>query len=272
MPFEKTNFLRVTGAAAGVAGAAQLGAFVAGRALGRRDTVDVVWAPGLAAIAGVGAALGTGDRTRRIMLATGLSIWGARLGTHIVQRIRHTGQEDPRYTELLEGDGPAKQFVKLHLTQAAAQWFISLPVQVAAASGRSSGARNMLVPAGGALLALGLLVEAVADRQKQQWHALDESERGPVLDQGLWAWSRHPNHFGDACVWTGVYLVAAAASPGELTVLSPAAMIWFLVVATGARRMEKRMQTRPAYRDYQRRVSFFIPWPPRESRGAEDAP
>lgn len=265
MAFEKTNFLRVTATAAAVAGSAQLGAFAAGRALGRRDVVDAVWGPGFAAIAGVSAALGTGDRTRRVLLATGLSTWGARLGSHIVQRIRHTDQEDPRYTELLDGDGAGKQFVKLHLTQGAAQWFISLPVQVAAASGPPRGVRKALVPVGAALMFSGLLVEAVADRQKQQWHELDESKRSPVLDKGLWGWSRHPNHFGDACMWVGVYLVASAASPGELTGLSPAAMTWFLVVATGARRMEQRMQSRPAYREYQQRVSFFVPRPPRDT-------
>ena len=265
MALHRSNFVRVTAGAATAIGAAQVGAFATGRILGRRDVVDVVWAPGLAAVAGVSGALGAGDRARRVVLTTGLTAWAARLGLHIAQRIQDTDREDPRYTEMLEGTGAARQFVKLHLTQGAAQWFISLPVQVAASSGPPRGVRKALVPVGALVMASGLLVEAVADRQKQRWHRLGERERGPVLDQGLWAWSRHPNHFGDACIWVGVYLVAAAASPGELTVLSPAAMAWFLVVGTGARRMEKRMQSRPAYRDYQRRVSFFIPWPPRDS-------
>lgn len=263
MTLRRSNFARITAAAAGVVSAAQVGAFVAGRTVGRRDAIDVVWGPGLAAVAGVSAVLGSGDRARRLVLATGLSAWGARLGSHIIQRIRQSEQEDPRYTEMLQGKGTARQFAELHLMQGAAQWFISLPVQVAAASGPASGARKALVPVGASMLAAGLLIEAVADHQKQRWHQLDESRRTPVLDQGLWAWSRHPNHFGDALLWTGVYVVAAAATPGEFTILSPAAMTWFLVVATGARRMERRMQTRPAYRDYQRRVSFFIPWPPR---------
>ncbi len=263
MSLNSNAFRRVTSVAAGIAGAGQVGAFVVGRLTDRRDAVDAVWAPGLAAIAIAGAAVSDVDRKRAGALAACLSVWGARLGSHIVQRLLHTDEEDPRYVELLEGQGPARQFATLHLTQGLAQWFISLPVQIAACSGPPRGRRAALVPVGAALLAGGLVCEAVADRQKEAWKERDEDQRPAVMDEGLWGWSRHPNHFGDACVWTGVYLIASAAEPGELTLLSPAAMVWFLVVATGARRMEKKMQERPAYRDYQQRVSFFVPLPPR---------
>lgn len=263
MTLQTANFARVTTLATAAIAAGQVGSFLAGRAMGRRDTIDVVWGPGLSAIALVGAAAGTGDRTRRLALAAGLTVWGGRLGKHIVQGIAKTDEEDPRYTEMLEGVSPAKQFVKLHLTQAAAQWFISLPVQVAAASGPPSGWRKALVPAGLAVMVGGMITEAVADHQKEQWKKLDADERPKIMDEGLWGWSRHPNHFGDLCVWSGVYLVAAASTPGEYTILSPAAMGYFLVVATGARRMEKRMEKRPEYREYQDRVSFFVPLPPK---------
>lgn len=263
MSFSPRNLARVTGTALGVAGAAQAGAYAAAKALGRRDTVDVAWGPGLAAIAVASALTGEGDRARRTLLAGGVTAWGGRLGWHILQRLRGTEEEDPRYTELLEGDSELRVATKLYLTQGAVQWFVSLPVQVAAASGPPIGPARALVPLGLALMGGGVLTEAVADRQLAAYRARPREERPGVMDRGLWGWSRHPNHFGDACVWTGAYVVAAAARPGAWTFLSPAAMTWFLVVATGARRMEKRMQDRPAYADYQRRVSFFVPLPPK---------
>lgn len=264
MTLQIDNFKRVTGLATGMIAAGQVGSFVAGRVMGRRDTIDVVWGPGLSAIALVGAAAGTGDRARRTALAAGLTLWGGRLGKHILEGIAGTDKEDPRYTELLEGASPVQQFVKLHLTQAAAQWFISLPVQIVAASGPPRGWRKALVPVGLSVMVGGMICEAVADKQKNDWKKRDKDERPKVMDEGLWSWSRHPNHFGDACVWTGVYLVAASSSPGEFTVLSPVAMGYFLVVATGARRMEKKMEKRAEYREYQDRVSFFIPLPPKK--------
>jgi steroid 5-alpha reductase family enzyme len=87
------------------------------------------------------------------------------------------------------------------------------------------------------------------------------------MDRGLWGWTRHPNYFGDACVWWGVWLVAGSSLPdnwwGALTILSPVAMTWFLVVATGARPLERTMMQRPGYPEYAARTSMFFPLPPR---------
>ena len=109
----------------------------------------------------------------------------------------------------------------------------------------------------------GAVVEAVADRQKSRFMAPDREERPDVLDTGLWGWSRHPNYLGDSVFWDGAWIAAAASAPGTWTAPAPVAMTYFLVYATGAKRTERRMQERPAYRDYQRRVAFFLPRPPR---------
>lgn len=112
------------------------------------------------------------------------------------------------------------------------------------------------------LAVAGIAFEAVGDAQLRRFKA-DPANRGRIMDQGLWAWTRHPNYFGDACVWWGVYVVAAAQWPGVLTVVSPLAMTYFLVYATGARLLEQHMAKRPGYADYQRRTSYFVPWPPK---------
>ena len=105
----------------------------------------------------------------------------------------------------------------------------------------------------------GTVIEALADRQKSRYSELDDDEKPAVLDTGLWGWSRHPNYLGDSLVWDGAWLAAAASAPGALTLPAPILMSYLLMFATGAKRTERRMQDRPGYRDYQRRVAFFFP-------------
>ncbi|MBB2891570.1 DUF1295 domain-containing protein [Flexivirga oryzae] len=227
--------------------------------------VDQVWGPGLAGVAVLSGVLGSGDPTRRIILGLLITMWGVRLSAHIARRSRGA-PEDPRYAELVAGHSIPVAGLKVFGLQAAAQWFISLPIQVAATSGPPSVPGLPLVALGTVLILTGLVIETAADRQLAHFTA-DPAHHGRLMDRGLWAWSRHPNYFGDATVWVGVFLVAAAAWPGPLTVVSPAAMVWFLVVATGARRLERHLADRPGYRDYQQRTSFFLPRPPRHTPG-----
>ena len=83
------------------------------------------------------------------------------------------------------------------------------------------------------------------------------------MDRGLWSWTRHPNYFGDACVWWGLWLITVNGWLALATVLSPVVMTYFLVYATGARLTEKLMAGRPGFSEYCSRTSFFIPSPPK---------
>jgi len=204
------------------------------------------------------------------MLAGAVGGWGARLALHVHRASADRG-EDPRYAEMLDGDGPVVRVFKVFVTQGVAQWVVSCPMQVAAATGRAPRGRagRALEAVGWGMLLTGGAFEAVADRQKSRWRS--EPDHGPVMDRGLWAWSRHPNYFGDACFWWGVYLVCAASGPARWTIWSPALMSWTLVEGTGARRAERMRADDPDYAAYQRRVSFFLPRQPRAhetSRGA----
>jgi steroid 5-alpha reductase family enzyme len=230
---------------------------------GRRDYADAVWGPGLASVAVVAALTGRGDTSRRWGLAVAATVWAARLEHQMLGRIAGSDEEDPRYTEFLEGDGAATILVKVFVTQGISQLIVSAPVQLAAASRLPRSARRWLAPVGVAVMLTGAVVEALADRQKSRYSALDDDEKPDVLDTGLWAWSRHPNYFGDSLVWDGAWLAAAASAPGALTFPAPIVMTYLLMFATGAKRTERRMEDRPGYRDYQKRVAFFLPRPPR---------
>ena len=112
--------------------------------------------------------------------------------------------------------------------------------------------------------AVGVLFETVGDAQLAAYKR--DPDRGPVMDRGLWSWSRHPNYFGDACVWWGIWLAGGLASgwlPGLASVVAPVAMTVWLVWITGARLLERTMMKRPGYPEYAARTSMFVPLPPR---------
>ena len=230
---------------------------------GRRDYADGIWGPGLAAIAVASAVVGRGDSTRRWMTAAATAAWAARLERQMLTRLRGTDKEDARYTEFLDDDSKPVVVAKVFLTQALSQLLVTAPVQLAAASTLPRTRRRWLFPAGIGVMATGAVIEALADRQKSSYQHRDDEKRPKVLDTGLWGWTRHPNYFGDSVVWDGAWLAAAASAPGAWTAPAPAVMSYLLIFATGAKRTEKRMQDRPGYADYQRRVPMFFPRPPR---------
>lgn len=239
----------------------QIGAMRWSRSLGRWDVADVIWGPGLAAVAILGLVTGHGGPVRRVVVAVLLTGWGIRLGTHVWRRLRTRPDDDPRYVRMARGRSTAATALRVFGLQGAVQWFVSLPVQVIAVSADPDGLLWCVTGLGILLTAAGLLLESVADRQLRQYRA--RSPRPAVLDTGLWAWSRHPNYFGDACVWVGSYVIAASVWPGPVTVLSPAVMVALLVWGSGVRLAERAMAGRPGYAEYCSRTSVFVPWPPR---------
>jgi steroid 5-alpha reductase family enzyme len=251
-----TDFLVVSAAAAAVCVVAMLLTAYAARRAGRVSVVDVTWGLALTGVALVSALLGDAPGWRCWLLVVVVGAWGLRLSWHIWRRSTGHG-EDPRYTELL-GSGRGGPLVRVWIPQGGAIWFVSLPVQVAAVAGEGV---DLVVVLGVAVWAVGVVFEAVGDAQLAAYKA--DPDRPPVMDRGLWRYTRHPNYFGDACVWWGIWLVAASAWPGVLTVLSPVVMTYFLVFATGAKLLEETMMKRPGYPEYAARTSMFFPLPPK---------
>ncbi|MEU4241307.1 DUF1295 domain-containing protein [Actinoplanes sp. NPDC026619] len=253
-----TTLLVSTAAAALVV---MLAAFGIGVARGVHKGVDVAWGLGFAAVAIAAVALNA-DRPMAWLVAALTVIWGVRLAVHIGRQAgRHQG-EDPRYEEMLgraKGSRTWYAFRSVYLLQWITLWFVSLPVQVAA----RYAPLNALAVIGVLIWAVGLFFEAVGDEQLARFRA-DPAAKGRVLDTGLWRYTRHPNYFGDACVWWGLFALAALHWTGWLTVLSPLLMTWFLAAKTGKPLMERHLaETRPGYAEYVARTSGFVPRPPR---------
>jgi steroid 5-alpha reductase family enzyme len=225
--------------------------------------VDSAWGPGFALVAIFAAAAGDGDATRRILVAVLAAVWGLRLGGHIFLRNRGHG-EDLRYQAMRRNAGPRFwwfSLIQVFLLQGILMWLISMPLVWAAASDASGPRWTDVV--GVAVWSVGFIFESVGDWQLARFKA-DPANRGKVMDSGLWRYTRHPNYFGDALVWWGLFLLAAGAGMGWFTVASPIIMTVLLVRVSGVALLERsQVRTKPGYREYIARTSAFVPWFPR---------
>lgn len=205
----------------------------------------------------------------RAALMLGLLLaWALRLGLYIWWRNRGHG-EDRRYRAMRARSGPRFWLKSLWLVfglQALLAWLVAMPMLAALCGTRALGPLD----AAGALLAAGgLAFETVADAQLARFRRAAAAGRPHderVLDRGLWRWSRHPNYFGEACVWWGLGAMALSAGGAATawSLISPLLMTVLLLEVSGVALLEHDIaERRPAYRDYVARTSAFFPRPPR---------
>lgn len=194
------------------------------------------------------------------------TLWAARLTGYLMFRNIGHG-EDPRYTKLRNWVPDEKSFHLLSLKQVFMlqghiMWLVSMPIVV----GLSLPAPEIgvLTIAGCLVWLIGVLFEAVGDEQLRRFKA-DPANKGQIMDRGLWAYTRHPNYFGNAALWTGIFLVAAENPWCLLTVFSPLVMTYFLVNITGMKLLEKKLQKeKPAYAAYMKKTPGFFPGFPKK--------
>ena len=240
--------------------------------------VDIGWGIGFVLVAWLAAPVTVGPP----MILKGLiTVWGLRLAYYLWMR-NHGKPEDYRYVAMREKQGSSfvwSSLFRVFVLQGVIMWVVSLPIQAAAArpvtSVEDASPCLILSGVGLAVWVIGLFFEAVGDFQLARFKA-NPNNQGRVMDRGLWRWTRHPNYFGDFCVWWGHWLICLGVSEMSATwwtVLSPAIMSFFLIKVSGVALLEKAMKERsPEYEDYIRRTSSFFPWPPaRDDQSAAEA-
>lgn len=231
--------------------------------------VDRVWSLAiLAAAAAYALALPALPPRGACMLALA-GLWAARLALYITWR--NWGEpEDRRYQAIRARNEPHFGLKSLYLVfglQAVLAWVVSAPLLAGLAGARPW---SVLDGVGLALAAFGLLFEALADWQMARFRA-DPAQHGRVMDRGLWRYSRHPNYFGECCVWWGLWLMALAAG-GGWSIVSPLLMTLLLLKVSGVTLLEQDIgERRPAYRDYVRRTPAFLPGRPRRAAADDNA-
>ena len=252
-------------AAAGLAAVGGVMSLVWMASVRRRDAsiVDIWWGPGFVLLAWLYCALLGAFHPRPLLMAALLTAWGARLAWHISSRHRGAG-EDRRYAAMRARHGAAFGWRSLFLVfwlQAALIWLIALPVLAASAS--PNVPLGLLDVAGVLVFVSGFAIEAIGDRQLRRFKATP-ANGGKVLDSGLWLYTRHPNYFGDALLWWGLYLLVASTPAGRLTIASPALMTFLLMRVSGVALLERDLRaSKPGYAAYIERTPAFVPWFPR---------
>lgn len=229
--------------------------------------VDIIWGAGFVLVAWVAFFTGDGYDGRKWLITLLASAWGLRLSTYLYIR-NHGKGEDYRYQAMRRHWGPRFPIISLVTVfglQGVLMFVISMPLQVAQLSGMPESL-TWVDYLGAAVFAIGLGFEAVGDFQLARFKA-DPANAGKVMDRGLWRYTRHPNYFGDAVLWWGLFLIAAARPANLVVIFSPIIMTVLLTRVSGVPLLEKSLtKRREGYAEYIARTSGFIPRPPRRLR------
>jgi steroid 5-alpha reductase family enzyme len=227
--------------------------------------VDPIWPLGFVVIAWVVLAVADGNRDRQWLIVALVTIWGLRLSAHLAWRKRGE-PEDYRYRAMRKHWGPRFPIISLatvFLLQGVLMWIVSLPVQLGQIP--DDPGLGPLAVIGVAVWAVGFAFETIGDAQLTRFKA-DPASAGQVMDRGLWRYTRHPNYFGDACVWWGIAIVAAESGLGAVGLIGAVVMTVLLRRVSGVPMLERTMaKRRPGYPAYVERTSPFIPRPPRSA-------
>ena len=229
--------------------------------------IDMFWGAGFGLIAILLLIINRPTGLYPLALIAMPLIWSLRYTGFILQRNWGHG-EDARYTKLRawkESEAAFNRFALTHvfLLQGHIMVVVALPC-IVAVSLSGPPALPVLVWVGGTIWLAGLLVEAIADAQLKAFRANPEN-KGQILESGLWHYSRHPNYFGDALMWWGVFIAACANPWAVPTIIGPAAMTHFLINVTGVATLDKKMaREKPGYAAYMARTSSFVPLPPKK--------
>ncbi len=230
--------------------------------------VDIAWGSGFVLVSWVSNWLSDGNSTRSLVLVVLTTIWGLRLTLHIAKR--NLGKdEDFRYQSMRRRHGDRFAIVSLYTifgVQGALMWVVSLPVQLGQV--RQEPSFGVIGILGLLVWGVGIFFEAVGDAQLARFKR-NPANAGRVMDKGLWQYTRHPNYFGDCCVWWGLGLIAFESRIGFVVLISPVVMTVLLVRVSGAALLDKIMLKRkPEYANYVATTSGFIPRKPRKTKSA----
>ena len=229
---------------------------------------DIYWGLGFVVAVFFTASITDGVAERQSLVLWLTTIWGTRLAIYIGWR--NWGGEDPRYARFRQhieskgGNYAIHSLKHVYLLQGLFMWLVSL-VLIFSMTMSDPMSLGTLAYIGVAFWAIGMIFETVGDWQLSRFLG-DPANNGKVMDRGLWRYTRHPNYFGEACVWFGFFLIAMDNIAGIVTIISLATIYYALLGPTGKGLLEQRMsKKRPDFEAYKQRTSGFFPLPPKSS-------
>jgi steroid 5-alpha reductase family enzyme len=222
------------------------------------SVVDVAWGTGFILIAWYTLIANGFYKPYQILVTALVTIWGMRLSWHIYLRNRGRG-EDPRYAAWRRQWVWVKlrSFLQVFMLQGIILLIIAYPIIFI----NSSITPNLgwFAYAGLALWLFGFMFESIGDYQLKQFLA-DARNRGHIMRQGLWNYTRHPNYFGESCMWWGIFIIACGVPLGWTTFVSPLLLTYLLLYVSGIPLAEQQLQNNPEFKEYARTTNSFFPW------------
>ncbi len=257
------------GGAIAAFGLFQLGS-VFGLLYRRNDIADVLWGPGFPLTA-AGALLYMNFVGRPVELGLTeylilgmLVIWAVRLAFYVGSRYWKKGHEDVRYNNWRKQWGSTwvwRSYLQVFVLQPLILYMIAL--SFLHAIDKAPRELSVLVILGALVWVFGFVFESVADSQLKKFQH-NPQNKGKVMDRGVWSWSRHPNYFGEVAQWWGIFLMCVTLE-GWWTVISPLTITFLILKVSGVNMLEELMEKRPGFAEYKKRVSIFVPLPPKKA-------
>lgn len=221
----------------------------------RNDVADIAWGVGFIVLAWMAFSLGNGS-TKAILVNFLVMVWGGRLAKHIYSRNKDK-PEDYRYLEWRNTwkNFYLRSFLQIFMLQGLLMYIISLPVIFINLETEVWGLVDIV---GIAIWVIGFWFESTADKQLREF-VQDSRNKGKLMDQGLWKYSRHPNYFGEVTMWWGIWLVSIS-STGWWTFVGPGLITFLIIFVSGVPLLEKKFEGRKDWEIYKKKTSVFIPW------------
>jgi steroid 5-alpha reductase family enzyme len=219
--------------------------------------IDIFWGPGFLAIT-LFSFLSTDQITaKKIILLCMVAVWGLRLSWHILVRNKGRG-EDFRYLAWRKQWKffYLRSYFQVFILQGTIMLIVASPLILVISS--ASEHTGVLELSGVVVFITGFLIESIADYQLKVFKASGNS--GELMTSGLWQYSRHPNYFGEALLWWGIWLLSIPEINGLFTIISPVLITVLLRYVSGVPLLEKRQEKHPEWEEYKSKVPPFIPW------------
>lgn len=226
------------------------------------DLADIAWGGGFVVVTWSQLLVNWNDTFYAQILTTIIvTLWGLRLSYHIGKR-NWNKAEDLRYVALRskwKGSVALNAFLRVFMLQGLLLLIVSLPI-IATASSPTVFNSDVWLTIGFAIWISGFMIEVFADRQLRQFLSV-KNNKGKVMEQGLWKYSRHPNYFGEVVLWWGVWVISMSIHPIWWSVLGPLTITYLILFVSGVPMLEKRYASDKAYQKYKQQTSIFVPLP-----------
>jgi len=241
-----------------VVGAYMFSGFLLGLIKKDNSIVDIYWGLGFVLIAWY-TLLRVGSYEYIQLLVTGLvSVWGLRLAYHILRR-KIGRPEDYRYANWRKAWGKwihLRAFFQIYVLQGLMMLLISTPILVVNLEHVERSLAYAIV--GSAVWLFGFFFEAVGDYQLKKF--VKTKKPGEIMTTGLWKYTRHPNYFGEATMWWGLFIISGS----WVAIISPIVITFLLVKVSGVPLLEKKYEGQKNWEEYKKKTSVFVPWFPKK--------